>query len=145
MKKYLLLLVITLGISVMTSAQNYTGKTKNQITAILDDKGIDYEVYYTAQGDEGIRYEFNDEKRVYLIGVAGVCDWYMVLSNSQAFMYNMRRYATSNGFRESSVTDDYTYTYKKGVSKIIVGPCPEEEDAESAFYGWTFFLIYKAN
>lgn len=141
MKKYLLLLVIALGISAMTTAQNYIGKTKKQILTILDDRAIDYELYYTAGGDEGIRYEADGEKRVYLIGVNGLCHWYMVLSNNQDFLFKARRYAVQAGFRESSVGEDYTYTYKKVGSMILTGPCPDDGE-ESAFYGWAYYMIY---
>ena len=144
MKKYLLLLVLALGISAITTAQNYIGKTKKQILTILDDRAIDYEVYYTAGGDEGISYETDGEKRVYLIGVKGICDWYMVLSNNQDFLFKTRRYAVQSGFRESSVGEDYTYTYKKSGAKILVGKCPEDVDSDHSFYGWIYFMIYTA-
>lgn len=146
MKKYLLLLVITLGISVITAqAQNYIGKTKSQITRALDERGIDYEVYYTTGGDEGIRYEADGEKRTYLIGLSGLCNWYLILNNNQDFFYKARKYAIQLGFRQVSVGDDYIYTYKKTGSKILVGPCPEDADENSIFYGWTYFMIYDAN
>jgi flotillin len=30
------------------------------------------------------------EKRIYVIGINGICDWYAVLSNDEGFVYNMR-------------------------------------------------------
>lgn len=144
MKKYVLLLVVALGISAMTTAQNYIGKTKEQITTILDSKGIDYHTYYTNDGNIGIYYESDIEKRVYVINVEGYCSWYAALSNDEGFVYNMRRYAVTKQFIQSKVSDRYMYTYKKANHEILIGSVTDElrEDSESMFYGWNYFLIY---
>ena len=144
MKKYLLLLVITLGINVATFSQNYVGKTKQQITDVLDEKSIEYTTYYTKDGNEAIQYESEVEKRVYVIGVNNVCNWYIVLSNDDGFIYNMRKYATSKQFKQIRITEDYVFTYKKLTHKISIGSSPEDlrEDIRSIFYGWYYFFVY---
>lgn len=145
MKKYLLLLVITLGINVMVSAQNYIGKTQKQITDILDSKGIEYSTYYTKDGNLGIQYETEVEKRIYVIGVTGTCNWYSILSNDEGFVYNMRKYASSKQFKQIRVTEDYLFIYKKANHQLLIGESSDEskEDVNSICYGWNYFFIYK--
>ena len=144
MTKYLLLLIVTLGISVMVSAQNYIGKTQKQITDILDSKEIEYSTYYTKDGNLGIQYELKTEKRIYVIGINGICDWYAVLSNDEGFVYNMRKYASSKQFKQTRVTDDYLFVYKKVNHELLIGTTTDEskEDANSIFYNWAYFFVY---
>lgn len=143
MKRYLLL-IITLGINVIVSAQNYIGKTQKQITDILDSKSIEYSTYYTKDGNLGIQYELELEKRIYAIGANGICDWYTVLSNDDGFVYNMRKYASSKQFKQTKVTDNYLFVYKKANHEILIGTTTDEskEDVNSVFYGWAYFFVY---
>lgn len=144
MKKYILIIImlVAVWVTATVSAQNFIGKTSEQITKILDEKNIAYETYYTIEGSLGIRFETDYEKRVYAINENDICYYYIVASNEVDFVYRMRRYAVKNGFKLRYSTGDYTYTYVNGKYKLIVGNVSEDVEL---LQGWNYFMVYQLN
>ena len=137
--KAILTIIMLMAVLVTASGQNYLNKTKVQIEKSLTEKGILYEEYFTKTGNLAITYETDLEKRVYVIGERGVCCFYIVYSNQEDFVFNMRNYAVNNGFAFKIKDENYTYYYKKLLEQITVGSNDTEEDISQY---WTYFFLY---
>lgn len=119
----MLLLVIVTGVTAV-KAQNLIGYSSEKIEVFLENKNIEFNRYFSVSGD--LCYEFYNEGeyRIYVINPKDVCETYMVFSNSDDFIYAMRKYCISKKLTQTNYGNG-SYLYKNINITVTIGNVSE--------------------
>lgn len=113
--KKLILLTALMFICMVSIAQNYLGKSLNEVKSILDSKSIAYEEYVNSGGKYSVKYIIESEERIYVFNYAEKCDLYVINFTSSDMVYNYAKLFTKQGYiLQNTNEENVMWVFKKG-------------------------------
>lgn len=113
--KKLILLTALMFIGMVSMAQNYLGKSLNEVKSILDSKFISYEEYVNGKSMYSIKYYTDKEERIYVFDFADKCIYYVINFSDAEMVYTYAKLFTKQGYiLQNTNEENVMWVFKKG-------------------------------